>query len=561
MAKSAEIGSLRVSLGLDSAQFSAGISNVQTILSRFGAAVKGFAVGAAAAVTFERVADALKSSIDHMDALGKSAQKIGIPVEQLSGLEFAAEKADVSLGDLEGNLGRLNKALGEIAGGGTNSASAAMKAIGVSAFDAAGKLRSTKEIFADIAQKFSGYADGAGKAALAQALFGKSGADMIPLLNGGRQAIKEADDILGKFGGITTPEAAEAANHFNDRLTDIQRFGQSAASSVARGMLPALNNVVDALFNAVSSSDIFVMAGKGIGRALEAIASGFVALGAIVRVQLDLVVGFAIASRSALEGNFGQAAKWVKFAFNSAYDDAKSAMDRIKTLFGNNSGGLEVTVARKPAPVVFTGSTDGQSTTKQVIDDNKKINDSLYDMDLGWSRVSESAQSAGSAMANAIGGTLQDWIGQAIDGTFKWRDALQGLASQLAKMAANNILSGLFNVGGSPLYGGGPLSGIGKLLGFASGGTIFPGGSGGIDSQLVAFRKSPNERVDITKPGQTLTAGGAGVTVNVAINAPNADGASIAALRQQVQGMAANLGRTVKATVTAEFAANPRFAR
>ncbi|WP_311273541.1 MULTISPECIES: hypothetical protein [unclassified Rhizobium] len=77
-----------------------------------------------------------------------------------------------------------------------------------------------------------------------------------------------------------------------------------------------------------------------------------------------------------------------------------------------------------------------------------------------------------------------------------------------ALFSANSMLGGGSSGGGflSSLLGG-----FGKLFGFARGGTILPGGAGGIDSQLVAFRKSPNERVDITKPGQTLAAGNGGV--------------------------------------------------
>jgi len=75
-----------------------------------------------------------------------------------------------------------------------------------------------------------------------------------------------------------------------------------------------------------------------------------------------------------------------------------------------------------------------------------------------------------------------------------------------ALFSANSILGGAGGSAGGGLLGG-LFSGIGKLFGFARGGTIMPGGAGGIDSQLVMFRKSPNERVDITKPGQTLEGG------------------------------------------------------
>lgn len=66
--------------------------------------------------------------------------------------------------------------------------------------------------------------------------------------------------------------------------------------------------------------------------------------------------------------------------------------------------------------------------------------------------------------------------------------------------------------------GGGLLSGVlGGLLGFENGGSFQVGGVGGTDSQIVAFRASPAERVSITKPGQidgygmASSAGGGGV--------------------------------------------------
>lgn len=122
----------------------------------------------------------------------------------------------------------------------------------------------------------------------------------------------------------------------------------------------------------------------------------------------------------------------------------------------------------------------------------------------------------GQSIAQSIGSAFQSLI----DGGKKFSDVLSDILGQLGQMILNSGFQSLF---GGGTGGSGSGSGIGaffkNLFGFARGGTIFPGGAGGVDSQLVAFRKSPNERVDITKPGQSLTAGvGAGkleINVNV----------------------------------------------
>jgi hypothetical protein len=54
----------------------------------------------------------------------------------------------------------------------------------------------------------------------------------------------------------------------------------------------------------------------------------------------------------------------------------------------------------------------------------------------------------------------------------------------------------------------------GGLPGFKTGGSFKVGGSGGADSQTVAFRATPGEMVDIRRPGQDQGGGGMVVQVN-----------------------------------------------
>ena len=88
------------------------------------------------------------------------------------------------------------------------------------------------------------------------------------------------------------------------------------------------------------------------------------------------------------------------------------------------------------------------------------------------------------------------------------------------------------------------LSGIvGGLLGFANGGEFQVGGVGGIDSQIVAFRASPNETVSITKPGQMASAG-AGIALSASELTLTDDGRIMAVVRaEMVQTGKAAAGR------------------
>jgi len=88
--------------------------------------------------------------------------------------------------------------------------------------------------------------------------------------------------------------------------------------------------------------------------------------------------------------------------------------------------------------------------------------------------------------------------------------------------------------------GGGILGGLGKLFGFANGGSFMVGGSGGTDSQTVAFRASPNERVTVETPSQQQ---GRNVTINNTFHvaAPNGQ-----ISRESQQQTAAMVGQAVQ---------------
>lgn len=113
--------------------------------------------------------------------------------------------------------------------------------------------------------------------------------------------------------------------------------------------------------------------------------------------------------------------------------------------------------------------------------------------------------------AEELGLTFASAFEDAIVAGKKFSDVLKGLGQDIARiLIRRSITEPLANEIGEILKpkGGGknPLSSlfdIGKsLFGFANGGSFTVGGSGGIDSQVVAFRATPGERVDVRTPGQ-----------------------------------------------------------
>lgn len=201
-------------------------------------ALAGLGVGLSAA----GLTGLVKSAIDAADNLGKLSQKVGVSVESLSKLNFAAKLSDVSTEQLGDGLRKLAVNM-QAAGRGAGESLGAFKALGIAQKELLNL--SPEEAFNRIAEAFSEIEDGAGKTALAVQIFGRSGADLIPLLNAGAKGLKEFGDEAERLGLVMGSSTAQAAEQFNDNMTRITSSAQALGISLANSALPALNKFTE----------------------------------------------------------------------------------------------------------------------------------------------------------------------------------------------------------------------------------------------------------------------------------------------------------------------------
>lgn len=115
--------------------------------------------------------------------------------------------------------------------------------------------------------------------------------------------------------------------------------------------------------------------------------------------------------------------------------------------------------------------------------------------------VGQFGESLGETIVNAANSAADAIVEFAKTGKLNIREFFRDLFAQLLKLAAQRLLlqfiSGFMGIPGGGFNQGGSI-----LPSFATGGSIMPTGPGSTDTQLVAFNKRPDERVDILTPGQ-----------------------------------------------------------
>jgi len=237
-----------------------GMQNSTSALTRALPAL-GAAFSAASFASF------VKSSIDAADEMGKLSQRVGVSVESLSALKYAGDLSDVSLDSLSTSIKKLSVNMADTARG-TGEAKDAFGALGINVKDSTGNLKSADQVLLEVADKFSGLEDGAGKTALAVKIFGRAGSDLIPLLNQGSKGLGQMRGEAEKLGLIMSADLAKASEEFNDNLTRLQATSSSVGIAFARDLLPSLNDTANEMLRLQKE-----------GKGLLALLRGFAGLG------------------------------------------------------------------------------------------------------------------------------------------------------------------------------------------------------------------------------------------------------------------------------------------
>lgn len=211
---------------------SAAFRSVQSNISGLQGALRGIAAPLAAAFSVAGIVSFMKSTIDLADRLNDVAMQTGFTVEQLSALGNAAKLNGSNTETLTTGLIKLNRAISEAASG-SEEQKKAFQALGITQEELRNKA--PIDIFYKVSDAFASANDGAVKTDISMKLLGRSGAELIPVLNQGSSELK-------KFGASFTAEDAKRASEFNDNIDQIVINLQKMAATIFGPILKGLNS-------------------------------------------------------------------------------------------------------------------------------------------------------------------------------------------------------------------------------------------------------------------------------------------------------------------------------
>lgn len=201
----------------------------------------------------------LKQVIDAMDRADEAAGRVGTSASKFSALTYEAEQSGVSVEELEGALAKLSRTLADAQRGGAAADVFARLEIDPR------KFSDPADALAELAERFAQMPDGIAKTALAQDLFGRSGAKLIPLLNQGREGMAALREEAERLGVVFTDEAAASAATFNDNLDKLRAAGRGFYVEAVNELVPGLTQIAQAMTEAARDGGILKAAWVGLG--------------------------------------------------------------------------------------------------------------------------------------------------------------------------------------------------------------------------------------------------------------------------------------------------------
>jgi hypothetical protein len=226
-----ELRAVKASVKQASTEASRGFTEVRRSVDDASGALKsmrGLLVGVAASIGVNAVLGLGRQALELADGLDKVSQRLGVNVEALQELRFAAQQSGVEQSTLDKALQGLSRRSAEAARG-IGEAKDVLQELNIRLESSPGRLRPVEAILNDVADAFQRIEDPAERVRVATKLFEAEGVGLVSVLKDGSAGLRELREEARSTGQVLDAEAVKKLADLEDKV--------SAASTAIRNDL------------------------------------------------------------------------------------------------------------------------------------------------------------------------------------------------------------------------------------------------------------------------------------------------------------------------------------
>lgn len=245
------IGSLVIDLVANTASFATQLNGAVKSVEDTVSKIKTAFGGLGAIFSIASIADLTKDALSFGDELQKATAKTGLQATAISQLAFAAKQANIDLPELVSTFDKMEKSISS-ATTGTGTSKTAFDALGISLAQL--KSLTPDQQFEEIANQINKLTDPTDKARAAVEIFGRAGADLLPLFEQGAAGIEEARQKAVDFGASLDSEQVAKLATANTAVKDLGASFSALATTLVGKVAPGIAGFFDSITNAVTDN-------------------------------------------------------------------------------------------------------------------------------------------------------------------------------------------------------------------------------------------------------------------------------------------------------------------
>lgn len=278
-----------------------------------GTAGTGAALAGVGSAVVAPILAAGKAFSDYVDGLNDASVKTGLTVDALSSLQFVAEQQGTSLEGLQAGLRGMAKFTTQVASG-SKGAIKTLDALGIASRDF--MAATPEERFRMLAQQIAQIQDPTLRAGMAMKVFGKSGAELLPMIALGSDGIAEMQKRAEELGLTVSQTDADKLGAFGDELSTIGRQVRMAWWQAGAALIETFGWVVPIVQRALAVVIDFAKTHRPLVGMLVGAAAAVVAFGTTLSIVGGVVwaAGMVMSSAASLASVAWTVAAGVKAA-------------------------------------------------------------------------------------------------------------------------------------------------------------------------------------------------------------------------------------------------------
>lgn len=255
------------------------------------AKLKKAAVGLGAAFSLGQAVQAVRRLSEETRQLGddldKLSLKTGFSTDTIQELGFAADQQGVSFGTFANSLVVLQTRVAKAIKGNVEYART-FGQLGIDVFEARDNIEGA---FLQIADAIVRVNDRGEQLRLLQSAIGDEGRDLVKLMLGGSQGIRELTALARKLGLVMSDELIDQSQKYTGEQAILQGAIRGVKNEISEELIPAMRRLNDVMFQFVSRNGVAIggFIGGVIAPVVRQLASEFEVIGAMFDSFVDFV--------------------------------------------------------------------------------------------------------------------------------------------------------------------------------------------------------------------------------------------------------------------------------